>query len=212
MELPLPKRSIFIWIRHGDKEYHNNKGPTGAPQHDPPIIPTTFSKIVERGKHLMRMYGPPLKCICSPYLRCRQTASLLLNDMNAEILIDTNISEFLGFQKRGTCPDLLESTWKASKGSIGGPIPPCGEKRSELDERIHKHLTIMNIDRYIGGTYNPCELKDGVYWIVTHGIVIEDIFKELTAKPYITSSIGELHDPEPLDALLLDDDAHLNLI
>lgn len=185
----------FIWIRHGEKQYCNNKGPSGSYQHDPPLL--KVKEIIERGKHLMDLYGVPKKCISSPYLRCRQTANFLLGDEQVGIFIDTNISEFLGYQKRGTYPDVEPTTIECSKGSIGGPLPMCGEYRKELNDRIRRHLDILDKGN------NPCNLEPGVYWIVTHGIIIEDLFQHLLEKGH-SANIKHINSVNILDALILD--------
>ena len=65
-----------IYIRHGEKLYHNNS--TGV-QHtyDAGLSRTDIGKMKELVEKLVHTYGRPDLIFCSPFERCRETALLL---------------------------------------------------------------------------------------------------------------------------------------
>jgi broad specificity phosphatase PhoE len=86
----------ITFIRHAEKEYNNNRGPLGCFQHDPDIYPFDSSiseKIYTDNKFDL--------VITSPFKRTRHTSRKILNDLNLnlQIIVDNDISEYLGFQK-----------------------------------------------------------------------------------------------------------------
>lgn len=147
----------LIFIRHGKKEYKNNKGPKGKPKHDPGldsfisnrnIIQKTFSYFYE--------YGFPNKIISSPFLRTRLTSKIIKHslDTNVEIIIDKEIEEYLGHQNpKGELADLDKETEKYTQPKIG----------VEHFENIQKR--ILNF-------YNKIKNSQENIIIVTHGILI----------------------------------------
>ena len=164
---------VFVWIRHAEKAYQNSRGPPGSYAHDPPIVKDDIKNIMECSKKLIEVFGFPTKCIASPYLRCRQTAGYLTSHIpGIKIDIDVNISEHLGFQRnRDLQPDVAPSTIKCTDE----PLPVVRETKDQLIKRISKHLDIMLSD------------KNGVKWIVTHGIAIDYIYEYL--KTSVTTDI-----------------------
>ena len=79
---------MALLIRHGKKKWTNGRKPLNivGSQFDPPLIPGQSFDLtgIER----------PTQIICSPFLRCRQTAALLAN--GASIVIDSDLREYLG--------------------------------------------------------------------------------------------------------------------
>jgi len=89
---------MVVFFRHGKKSYLNGKTPPklGLSPWDPPIVHPEL--VVESAKTL------PLitRMIVSPYLRCRQTATLILNTLkqrygnNIQVIYEPLIREYLG--------------------------------------------------------------------------------------------------------------------
>ncbi len=92
-----------VWIRHADKLYNNEKGPFGCKQHDPGIIENaeTLCDIDYLVRFLVQKYGIPQHIFCSPFLRTRQTAELLIKNLEKnynvknEYVVYNTIYEYL---------------------------------------------------------------------------------------------------------------------
>lgn len=156
----------FIWIRHAQKEYSNSHAPKGKPLHDPDIVPGAQEKIDGLRAKLIETFGLPVWCFSSPYLRARTTADLLVGPLGTPVTYDPKIGEYLGWQK-GTL-DICPSTRNVVETET--KLPPLGESLRALDERCLEHL--RELDR----------LSSGVYWIITHGVVIEHLTRLLGLK------------------------------
>ena len=102
--------------------------------------------------------------ICSPYLRCRQTAIALNVIRNKPIYVDTNLSEFLGKHNR-------IGTFNSTSTKYG--VIPINESFEEFDERLNNH-----IDYVLG-------LKNNVL-IITHSFNVKLIEIKLTGKTNFT--------------------------
>ena len=89
--------------------------------------------------------------LCSPYLRCRQTAELI-NVRNKPIEIDSNLSEYQGHKKL----KLLKLTPSTQQYEI----PVLDETWEECDERLNRHIENVN-------TKNNVKIL-----VITHGIVV----------------------------------------
>lgn len=173
----------ILWIRHGEKAYANCKGPNGCYQHDPGIIGDT-SIIKERGKQLVDLYGIPAHCIVSPYRRTRETASLLLSSIDIkdrpEIRGDPSIAEYLGNQR-----PYLDDKKKISRKPLVEPatakfeIPEIEETEIQLRERCQKHLQYFQLDDIQKEAAPGAKI---VIWVVTHGIVIDTLYRLLTCQ------------------------------
>lgn len=85
-----------ILLRHEKKGWYNNKKPLEEEGFDcdPPIISTS-----QLEKNLIK-FKNVRKIICSPFLRCRQTAEFIQEKIGIDkIIIDPDLREFLGNQK-----------------------------------------------------------------------------------------------------------------
>ena len=165
----------FIWIRHANKMYCNGKAPEGCHQHDSPIKEDSIKDIHNKTDDLVKSFGFPNKIYVSPFLRTRQTVEkimeylYILNIKRAsEITIetDTDISEYLGFQKPfGDEADVTEETSSIFDNKI-----ILGESLKNLNYRVKSHITRLNIT----------ENKPEIIWVITHGIVLNNIYYYLT--------------------------------
>ena len=167
--------TIYIFIRHADKEYNNNRGFYGCNQHDPPIKKKYLNKIHQLGSNLTDNFGLPNMIIISPFLRVRQTALHLISNIDKKsqiknLYIDKNISEYLG-NHNGDILSIEPET--KTYLNIHNVIK---ENTENLRHRVKQHL--LNIQ-----VYNKIENRlintNKVVWIVTHGIIINFVNKFL---------------------------------
>jgi broad specificity phosphatase PhoE len=167
--------SKFIWIRHGEKQYNNNKAPYGYHQHDSPLKEDCIIDIYDKVEFLVKNFGFPTTILCSPFLRTRETKDHICiklveidekKSVNIHFDYDTNICEFLGFQKPiGGYADVEQQTQKFFEDKI-----VLGESLKKLNYRVKTHLENLKI-------YENKE--DRCVWIITHGIVINNIYHNL---------------------------------
>jgi broad specificity phosphatase PhoE len=168
----------IIWMRHADKKFDNGKAPFGYYQHDSPLKEDINEKIYDKVELLIEKYGFPNHIICSPFLRARETKNHMLtklkeiDELKTEDLIityDTNISEFLGFQKPiGVPADIEHETQSYFKETV-----LLGERLKNLNFRVKEHIdNLISYDN----------IKEKCTWIITHGIVINNIYYELYKK------------------------------
>jgi len=156
----------LTWLRHGEKKYSNGHAPEGEHNHDPPLKENVKGKIDTLCVNIKNRYGIPNVILCSPFLRTRQTASLIKEKFETmcekiiPIYVDDQISEFLGWNKpKGSNPDVDDYTEKFTIHRIGM------EKLKDVDLRVKKHLFQIN--------------KSDNIVIITHGIVINYIYQNM---------------------------------
>lgn len=171
-----------IYIRHAHKAYKNGKPPlcrnpsTTSKElrytylHDPPLTYQGRKAAVVLAEELLQKYPVPTKIITSPYLRTRETAAIMAgvivkkySPTSIEIVCDTELSEYLGNHDKHPL-DVTSSTERHH--------PPHPESFSHFRDRIKAHYT------------NWQESND-VVWIVTHGIVINEILHSFYPKQQI---------------------------
>tara|TARA_R110002110_G_scaffold309707_1_gene523131 strand:+ start:235 stop:759 length:525 start_codon:yes stop_codon:yes gene_type:complete len=152
----------ITFIRHAEKEYNNNKGPPGCYQHDPDIYPSISDiskKLYEENKFDL--------VISSPFKRTRHTSRKILNDLtlNLQIIIDNNISEYLGFQKP-----------KYGKASI------CPETKRYIQPLLGVE-SLKELKKRLSIFYNSLSTyqSDNIL-VVTHGINIDFLYQMINGK------------------------------
>jgi len=155
-----------IYIRHTDKEYAN--GDANLFKHDPGITHEGVEKTKIVAQHLINQWGPPDMVIVSPYRRTRETAKVMIdllsqnetNTANIKLQIDNEVAEYLGNHR--TVPiDVTESTLVYD--------PPHPETFSQMKDRVKSHHQKIT-------TYAK-KKKEGVVWIITHGLIIKQVAK-----------------------------------
>lgn len=184
--------SNFVWIRHASKQYCNGKGPDGSHQHDSPIKEDTDDQIFDKTEMLVRQFGFPDQILFSPFLRTRQTKDKMLVKLqeidpfkasDIQIIPDESICEYLGFQKPfGRLADLEEETHSYF-------VKPflLGETFKSLNQRVKQHIQKLN--------YKSSDSPRNV-WIITHGIILNNIHYTLSRS---LGSTKEFHKyPPPL--------------
>jgi broad specificity phosphatase PhoE len=166
--------SKFVWIRHAEKQYCNNKGPLGCHQHDSPIRPESIDKIYSKVDFLVKEFGYPTHIYFSPFLRTRETKDYMLSKLkeinekeHANIDIDSEIKvcEYLGFQRPvGEIADIEYETQKNFKQKV-----TLGESMKSLNQRVKEHMYSLSLDKS----------KDKCVWIITHGIIVTNVLYNL---------------------------------
>lgn len=190
------KRTLtIIFIRHGKKQFSNGKGPKNSYQHDSPISEDEISlkEINDKSQELISKYSKPNYCITSPYFRCRQTLTLLLNKIRSSIFIDPLLSEFLGNQKpyikngyKNYVPLVAPETLKYNPPEIKEPFKNMYFRSEECLNKIFEATSIRkNVMRKFNDFYEYVSLEaenkqeNIVVWVVTHGIIISSIYNIL---------------------------------
>ena len=98
--------------------------------------------------------------VTSPFLRCRQTASVL-NPENKPVFVDTRISEYLSRHISGDMNDTSLSY---------GPIPShLGETYEQFTVRVNDHWDTINN-------------SSGNVLVVTHGLVVLHMQRLITGR------------------------------
>ena len=192
------KTITIIFIRHGEKQFSNNKGPLNSYQHDSPIINNeeNLHEIKKTGEKLIKIYGEPNYCIISPYLRCRETLKYLLqSNINPSIYVDPNISEYLGNQKpylinneKSYVPLVSKETLKFNPPIIRESFEDMFLRSNIALENIFNSISsIKNIKNNFNETYHQILNDDSnknneniVIWVITHGIIISSMYKILS--------------------------------
>lgn len=180
-----------IYIRHGEKEYTNNDNKIIQFKHDPGLTENGKTLASLKAIQLIKDYGIPSSVIVSPFLRTRQTAEIMLaevekvinNDCKRNCLPvlyhDITIGEYLGNQKNCTIIDITSETKK---------YDPIREYNMySFRKRVRKH----------NENEKKCDYK-GVSWFITHGLVI----KQLT---YLNFGVKlkECDEVAPLDHIII---------
>lgn len=155
----------IIWIRHAEKLYNNGRPLYGGKAHDSPLRmdSSLYTQVSSKFMELISIYGMPNKIYCSPFLRTRETASIILDLLNTFYLKKFSIencnevSEYLGFCKNKNL-SLEDETLKLH------PNITMNESLEDLEKRVKLHIEKMS-----------CE--NGVVWVITHGLVINYIQK-----------------------------------
>ncbi len=145
-----------IYIRHAEKAYQNGKSENFI--HDPDITSDGREESRALAQNLIKLYGIPKVIISSPFMRCRETALEMLEEVKSDIRLkcDPLISEYLGNHNRVKL-DVREDTLIHH--------PPHPETFVHFECRVRCHNDSMrDFDR-----------SSGVVWIVTHGLVINRI-------------------------------------
>jgi len=202
----------IVWIRHAEKLYKNGRGPKEMPRHDPPILPNEEGRIRDLTKNLLKTYGEPNYLITSPFLRTRQTALHIYNELvyGQDIKIDLpkvdiSIEEYLGYQRPVGRDASLDNGTKIYTN------PKLGESMLELEERIKKHITNLNIEKSIKGTCDVLEFnkpnskkkENIIFWVITHGIVIHKIRKEISKLINLSDDSDDTDPKNTLSGIIL---------
>ena len=147
---------MYLMLRHGTKQYKN--GESDIYPFDPDLTYKGRELIAKITHQFIEEYGEPDLIYCSPYLRTRHTAKIVRSQCvnKPDIIIDRDLSEFLGAQDELREEDVRPETWKYD------PYPP--ETREEFTLRAKNIYTkLFNRD-------DDCQ--DLKIVIVTHSYTI----------------------------------------
>tara|TARA_R110000824_G_scaffold124820_4_gene283631 strand:+ start:56 stop:604 length:549 start_codon:yes stop_codon:yes gene_type:complete len=154
----------FIFIRHGKKLFDNGKPIDGKPAHDPPLLKDQEDELEKKITDLTSKYGEPDSIISSPFLRTRQTSTIISNFLKYKsVKYEIRVKEFLGWQKPAGSPAILDDITKAY---MGGDLLGM-EQPINVENRVEDFINEFESD----------DTKDKIYYVVTHGIVISKACK-----------------------------------
>ncbi len=141
---------MHIYFRHSEKEYENGKG---VPAHDPHLT-KNGQELVFKTLNDLKLKSPDM-IITSPYIRTRETASLIKNyymsnNNNIEIYIDINLGEYLGNQYMEIEIDDITKKY----GIV------MDKNLNDLKKRIEDHYNYYK------------KFKNKNIWFITHGIFL----------------------------------------
>lgn len=166
-----------VYIRHGHKAYKNGKPSRfetyGYPKvylHDPPLTRRGVIEAEYLAERLIELYGPPDVIITSPYLRARETAASMAGVVieashPVRLVCCNDVAEYLG--NHGSATLDVESTTEEYN-------PPHPETFHAFRCRVNRHAETWS--------------SRDVTWIITHGIVINEILRPYYPKypiPYL---------------------------
>lgn len=169
------------FIRHSIKSYKNNK--SSEYSLDPPLTDEGETFAHTKFQTLIDTYGIPTKIISSPYLRVRQTASILQKilknnyDIDIEIIYEPLIGEFFTSDKYNV--EYINENLRASTLEHHLIYP---ESWQQYTSRIRKFKNnLMNI------------LPNENIWIITHGVVISSMAHVLFSEKYYPNPMCGFH-------------------
>lgn len=151
----------MLYLRHAEKGYKNT-----STNHtfclDAGLTHLGKKQALDRFKQLIKEYPIPSLIICSPFLRCRQTAKILQQVIlkqtkkYVKIRVNRNIGEYLGNQqnKADNIYDYMR-----------------------LETVDHKPIGVETWKQYshrIARFYQKQDLNANI-WCITHGIVLQSI-------------------------------------
>ena len=117
---------------------------------------------------LIEEYGIPDKIVSSPFRRARETAMVMnmcLENPFEEILIDTNLSEYLG--NHNNVPLDVTTATKIHD-------PPHPETFDDMKLRVRKHVHKMRKKKNSD--------KKQTIWFITHGLILKQISNSVNLK------------------------------
>jgi broad specificity phosphatase PhoE len=156
--------TLYI-VRHATKAWKNGRKPADVEghQHDPPLLePSNHGGLLSTTIEQLR--GVTFDGVyCSPFLRTRQTAQLLVNSLGLSpdlIKLASDLGEYLGNQRSYRQPDLEATTMLS--------YPQQHQRRALLTEGIS--LLELRTRRFLAALPSR-----GNFLVVTHGLVGEKL-------------------------------------
>ncbi len=160
---------MHLLIRHGPKAHANNDL-WAEYRLDPPLTSsgTVFTR--QRMSKIVSEFGEPDMVVCSPYLRTRQTAEILVSLCTNEpgVIIEPLLSEYLGNQKGELRGCMRDETSKHN--------PPIEETMNQFRTRVKEYLE--RVSQFQGKIY-----------LVTHGLFVA-VAAELDGHAFAGGVVG----------------------
>jgi len=167
---------MIVYMRHAE-----DVRCATCPKHDTPITQAGATQAQETALDLCERYGFPSVILCSPYLRTRQTAHYMQDELvrqtgiTVPVYIDTLLSKYVSskeMKRLGVRADTL--MYK----------PPLHESKWQLQFRVKQHLnglrwrdpTVVTTTRRADDGDDAREAA-GPVWCLTHGIVVRYVAK-----------------------------------
>lgn len=171
---------MIIYLRHADDNQHHSKH-----KHDNHISKKGKLDAKEIVYKLIEQYGYPNKIYYSPFLRCRETVTIMMNELLnvrtgynndfclkctpeneyihiVELICDLTLSRYFTKKDRKR-PSISASTLK-----YGVPIY---EKKEGLSKRLDLHIeSIRKVD------------SNSIIWCITHAVTYKKIAEKLNIK------------------------------
>lgn len=155
----------LVLVRHGDKAWKNNRKPATIEgyQYDPPLLVDYELPAATIAACQAFSFD---HAFCSPFLRTRQTAQLLLNELNSDTALThrTELAEYLGnhrgaIHRGGTSlVDPATSAYFSSRRELQLLMV---ESIARCERRVAAFLAAL-----------PTE---GTFLVVSHGIILRMI-------------------------------------
>lgn len=150
---------MIIYIRHGEKAFANRKGPKRFGL-DPGLTEAGKEEIRALTRELLEKYPVPKKIVSSPYLRCRESLHVILEEFKdseyPEVYLDSKLGEYLGHQMDPKLWEFTPETYACR--------PYIETNINQLKLRIRKHE-------------EKERTKDNI-WVITHGLIMNILFEE----------------------------------
>ncbi len=153
-----------IYIRHADKSYKNMESEIF--KHDPGITTLGVERSINVALKLVEEYGEPTKIVSSPFRRARETAMIMnmtLKNPFEEILIDVNLSEYLG--NHNNVPLDVTTATRIHN-------PPHPETFDGMKKRVKRHIEKIN----------KHSNKKEIIWFITHGLILKQVANNISLK------------------------------
>ena len=167
---------MYVFMRHAEKQ-HDNKQVGVKYKFDSDLTEKGVQDSINKGLELHQRYPIVTKIITSPYHRARRTARLIASAWSQppEIVVNPNLSEYLGNQKGNKVQHLHKETQKQH--------PPLNEDVQMFKKRLgryHANLPVLE--------------QDEVVVVITHGFCMF-VLNELEGGGNETAfdSLVELH-------------------
>jgi len=165
---------MIIYIRHANDEESNPKY-----KHDTHITEKGKKEITKFIHKLVKKYGYPDKIYFSPFQRCKETVTEMINEIvfiktgkypncclkcyshEIELIEDHHLSRYFS-KKDMKKPSVAPKTLKHKI--------PMDESHNEFHERLEKHITKVKKD---------VKENNEIIWCITHAITFKKIGKKL---------------------------------
>jgi len=168
-------------IRHAPKAWDNGRGPpagwssSAGASHDPPLTPEGQRKAAALGERLAAQEDEPAMVLCSPFLRCRETAELMAGRLSSEQqpMVCPLLREYLGnWAGRESEIDLTLDTVR-SLGSADIVVESWAEFANRTDNAAA--FLAFTLTNFAGGKS---------IWAVTHATVMRRVYRRLQQMGY----------------------------
>jgi broad specificity phosphatase PhoE len=182
---------MHLYIRHAEKLFVNGKKPKDSLfNHDPPLTDEGCRAAMILGKELADRYGVPTTVVVSPYRRCRETAAMMLMQVQQDvnIVVDRQVGEYLGHHD----PKAIETD------PITASFSPFYER---CFNAFTKRCCLVKLER--NGQNDRIipdrnDKNDKIVWVISHGVVIKTITQAMFKRGFQVNHLspqGDIVDP-----------------